>query len=193
MSGVEIVPVTPERFDDLADLFGSNAATRGCWCMYFVGERADVHARWRTGGNRDAFEELARVAQPPMGLLAYDGGTPAAWCAMGPRSRYPRLTGPRAKILKERDAAEDDDVWLIPCFFARVGHRRKGMTAALLDAAVDIARRHGARAVEGVPIADARGKTPDDYFGTERLFASCGFECVARPSDRRAVMRLDLR
>ena len=34
--GFQIYPVTPERLDDVADLFNSNGATRGCWCMFFL-------------------------------------------------------------------------------------------------------------------------------------------------------------
>jgi GNAT superfamily N-acetyltransferase len=84
-------------------------------------------------------------------------------------------------------------VWLLPCFFVRVGHRRQGVTAALLDAAVAAASEHGATAVEGFPIADGRPVSADAYLGTERRFGECGFACIARPSERRVVMRRDLR
>jgi GNAT superfamily N-acetyltransferase len=95
-------------------------------------------------------------ADPPLGLIAYEGEVPVGWVATGPRSRYPRAIGPRVRILKERDLTEDDDVWLLPCFFVRVGYRRRGVTAALVTAAVDAANaRGGAKAVEGFPIADA--------------------------------------
>ena len=193
MQRMEIHPVTPDRLDDLADLFVTGPATRGCWCMWFLNPVAkDVQAGWHNGGNRRDFEELCQTESPPLGLLAYEGDKPIAWLAMGPRSRYPRAIGPRSTILKQRDESEDDDVWLLPCFFVRVGHRRKGVTAALIAAAVDHAKAHGARAVEGFPIADAYEKSQDDYTGKQRRFAECGFECVAQPSPRRVVMRRDL-
>ena len=107
--------------------------------------------------------------------------------------RYQRAIGPRARLLKDRDASEDDDVWLLPCFFVRVGHRRKGVTAALIDAAVEAAEQDGAIAIEGVPIADDHPKVPDDFVGKQRRFAECGFACVAEPSPRRVVMRRALR
>jgi GNAT superfamily N-acetyltransferase len=192
-TAIAVHPLTPDRLADLADLFGSNATTRGCWCMWFIDSAKDVQAGWRTGRNRRAFEALARDADPPMGVLAYAGDTPVGWLATGPRSRYPRTIGPRAKILRDRDPAEDDDVWLLPCFFVRVGHRRSGVTAALLAAAVDLAGEHGAPAVEGFPIAEGQPRSADDYLGRERRFAECGFACVAEPSSRRVVMRRDLR
>ena len=184
--------MTPARLDDLADLFVTGPATRGCWCMWFISSSEQVRAGWHDGGNRRDFESLAVEAGPPLGLIAYDGSVPVGWLATGPRSRYPRAIGPRAKILRDRDSAEDDDVWLLPCFFVRVGHRRRGVTAALVEAAVDLAAAHDATAVEGFPIADDYPKGQDDFVGKQRRFAECGFRCVARPSPRRVVMRRDL-
>ncbi len=112
------------------------------------------------------------------------------WCAAGPRARDVR-TG-RSPILAGRDPAEDAAVWLVPCFFVRVGERRKGVTGHLLNAAVEQVRRHGATAVEGFPLAGPGPHTADRYPGTEALFAACGFAAVRRPSPRRVVMRLDL-
>lgn len=160
--------------------------------MWFVNPAEEVRAGWRDGGNRHAFEALARTADPPLGLLAYERDRPIGWLATGPRSRYPRATGPRARILRDRDTSEDDEVWLLPCFFVRVGHRRTGVTRALIAAAVEQARAHGATAVEGFPIADAYPKSQDDYVGKQRRFAECGFTCIAEPSERRVVMRRDL-
>jgi GNAT superfamily N-acetyltransferase len=135
---------------------------------------------------------MVQTADPPMGLLAYRSGRAVGWCAMGPRSRYPNTISPRATVLKGRDPSEDDDVWLVPCFFVRVGERRHGATRALLEAAVDAARRHGAKAIEGFPLRDDAPRSPDDYLGREHLFATCGFQCVGRPTPRRAVMRREL-
>lgn len=189
---MEIHPATPDRLGDLAELFETGSATRGCWCMWFISPAPEVRAGWSNGGNRRAFEELAEHADPPLGLIAYEEDEPIGWLATGPRARYPRAIGPRARLMKERDASEDDDVWLLPCFFVRVGHRRSGVTAALIAAAVDHAEQHGATAVEGIPIADAYPKSQDDFVGKQRRFAECGFECVAEPSPRRVVMRRDL-
>jgi GNAT superfamily N-acetyltransferase len=192
MPDLEIHPATPDRTDDLADLFATHAGTRGCWCLAHILPRKEHVAGWGNGENRRKFEALQRDADPPMGLIAYEDGKPIAWCAMGPRTRYPTTTSPRATIYRDRDPSEDDDVWVMTCFFVRVGHRRSGATHALLEAAVEIARKHGAKAVEGLPIADDYGKERDAYVGRESLFAACGFERVAHPSPRRVIMRRDL-
>lgn len=127
-----------------------------------------------------------------MGLLAYEGDVPVAWCALGPRSRFERAIGPRSTMLKGRDPAEDDDVWFVPCFFVRVGHRRGGLTRELLDAAVELAKQHGARAVEGFPLASDNPTKADGYLGREHVFAESGFERVANPTPKRVVMRRNL-
>ena len=118
--GLQVHPVTPGRLDDVADLFNSNGATRGCWCMFFLLKRQDYFSG-RGGGNEDASRELTCRGDVPLGLVAYREGKPVGWVAAGPRSRYPTATVPRSRILKDRDPAEDEDVWLVPCFFVRVG------------------------------------------------------------------------
>lgn len=186
----EIAPVTLERLGDLAELFESNNTTKGCWCMAYILSRSEYY-RGRRGGNRERFEQMAATADPPMGLLAYRDGRPVGWCALGPRTRYPPAISARATILRDRDPEEDEDVWLVPCFFVRVGERRKGSTRELLAAAVELARERGAKAIEGWPLASDH-RTADEYLGREHVFEACGFECIRRPSPRRAVMRLDL-
>jgi GNAT superfamily N-acetyltransferase len=190
--GFQIYPVTPDRLDDVADLFNSNGATRGCWCMFFLLKRQDYFTG-RRGGNEVVFRELTSQGDVPLGLVAYRGEKPVGWVAAGPRSRYATATAARSRILKERDPAEDEDVWLVPCFFVRVGARRAGLTRALLKAAVELAEDHGAKAVEGFPLAAGPKAGADGFLGTEQVFAGCGFIEVARPTDRRVVMRRELR
>jgi hypothetical protein len=188
---LEIVPLTGDRLGDLADLFSSNPSTRCCWCMSFILSRQEADRGWWNGGNRARFEKFAAAADPPAGLLAFHDGVPVGWCALGPRSRYTRAL--RSPILKRsRHPDEDDNVWLVPCFFVRSGFRRAGTTHELLQTGVEHSRRHGATAVEGFPLAGDGRHTTDRYLGTEPLFAACGFECIDRPSPRRVIMRLDL-
>jgi len=186
---MDVHPVTSERLPDLADLFESNNTTNGCWCMAFIRKRS-AYVRGGSGGNRAVFEELTQTADPPLGLLAYQDGLPVGWCAVGPRDRYGPAISPRATILRERDPGEDSEVWLVPCFFVRVGARRQGITRALLKGAVELARSYGAKAVEGWPLV---GKpSADEYLGREQVFESCGFRRVRQPTPRRVVMRLGL-
>jgi GNAT superfamily N-acetyltransferase len=79
-------------------------------------------------------------------------------------------------------------VWSIVCFKVRVGHRRKGVARALLDAAIDYAAEHGAPAIEAYPI-DSEGKRLDvafSYVGFTGMFEAAGFERVAETAAKSA-------
>ena len=65
-------------------------------------------------------------------MLAYVDGDVAGWCGFGPRPRLPRLVSSRTI-----PAIDDRPVWSIVCFNVRVGYRRRGVAAALLDGVVD--------------------------------------------------------
>lgn len=190
---MEIVTISDDRLDDFGTLQRTQPESTGCWCMWFIKRVADYHADG-DAGNRAAFAELVHDSSVPMGLLAYDdAGGVAGWCAAGPRSRYARAV--KAPTLKGRDADEDDDVWLVPCFLVKADERRKGVATALLATAVDLATDSGARAIEGFPLpgSKARQKGGDFMTGTEALFEACGFSPVRRSSSNRVIMRRELR
>ncbi|MEV6490793.1 GNAT family N-acetyltransferase [Actinoplanes sp. NPDC051633] len=187
---MEIHALDAGRLSGAVDLFESNPTMRGCWCQYMRLKSSEVSAGWGDG-NRRRFAEQARCEDPPSGLLAYDdGGTTVGWCAVGPRSRFARLL--RSPLTKTWDRAEDDTVWLLPCFFVRSGHRRKGVTHRLLLAAIEHSRSNGAVALEAMPLAGAGPHKSDRYYGTEPLFEACGFTVQHRPSAGRVLMRLPL-
>jgi GNAT superfamily N-acetyltransferase len=189
---MEVLPATVDRLADLDDLFDSHGGIRGCWCQAFSVTRSEYQDGFWNGGNRLRFHQCAQEAHPPLGLVAYQDGRPVGWCALGPRSRYPAAIGPRARILANRNHDEDEDVWLVSCFFVRVGFRGTGITYALLKTAIELARAYGAPAIEGWPRSGASRQQSDLYFGREKLFADSGFTAVDRPSPNRVVMRLEL-
>jgi len=187
---MEIRPLSADRLGDLGDLFGTNAVTAGCYCMWFLVPVKECHAGWGEP-NRRAFESFAAGADPPAGLLAYRDGEPVGWCALGPRSRYARML--RSRLLAGREPAEDDGVWLVPCLFVRRTARRQGITVALLQAAVGLARAAGITAVEGLPYADGARRSPGDAFvGVAAMFRASGFTEVRPVSKVRVLMRHDL-
>jgi GNAT superfamily N-acetyltransferase len=186
-SDITVRAVDVDRLDDLDTLFASSRTTAGCRCMWFIATAKQCQADWGEP-NRSTFAALTAQSPDPVGLLAYRGDDPVGWCAAGPRSRYARALG--SAHLKERDRAEDDSVWLVPCFYVRRDARKAGVTVSLLRAAVDLARSRGATAVEGFPLAgDGRRGAGDAFLGVEPLFAACGFTAVSRPSPNRVVMR----
>ena len=68
----------------------------------------------------------------------------------------------------------------------------RGVGRALFDAAVALARRQGAVALEAWPLSSSEARSADAFVGREQLFTEFGFRCVERPVSARAIMRLDL-
>jgi GNAT superfamily N-acetyltransferase len=183
---VNVAPLTPERWSDLTTLFGPNGANSGCWCMWWRVPTKEWSANGNAG-NRTAFEDVVRRGEPA-GLLAYEDGKPVGWVALAPRTAYPRLL--RSKTLALQ--GEEPGLWSVTCFYIHRNHRRGGVAAALLDAAVTRAAADGASAVEGYPVDTEGERRPsgDLFTGTVSLFAGAGFTVHSRPSTgRRIVMR----
>jgi GNAT superfamily N-acetyltransferase len=88
----------------------------------------------------------------------------------------------------------DDSIWAVPCVFTRAGFRRRGVSYALVSAAVDFARERGARALEAYPmVTQPRQEISWDeiHVGSRSIFAAAGFGEVSHPTPRRVVMRVD--
>jgi GNAT superfamily N-acetyltransferase len=180
-------PLTAETWVDFERLFGAAGACGGCRCILFRLSHQEFEQR-KGEDNRLAMRALAESPHPP-GVLAYAGGVPIGWCAVAPREAYPRLG--RSRILKPVDA---QPVWSIVCFFVARGWRGKGVSVQLIRAAVRHAAAAGATAVEGYPIEPRKDRTPDVFAhtGLASAFRAAGFTEVARRSETRPVMRLQL-
>ena len=139
-------------------------------------------------GNRRAFQQIVKSGTIP-GILAYHEGEPMGWCAVQPREAFPALE--RSRILKPVD---DQPVWSITCFFVAKGYRRQGVTEELVKAAVAYAREQGATIIEGYPKEQKKDQEADVFARTGYVsaFAKAGFVEVARRSETRPVMRLQL-
>lgn len=129
-------------------------------------------------------------ARIPHGVLAYQDERPVGWCAVGPRADYPRLTHMQAA----RATRDEPGLWSITCFVVRVGHRKQGVAAELLTAAVEFARGHGGRVVEAYPVDPSVRSTGSSglFQGPLSMYLHAGFVEVARPSASRSVVRLAL-
>jgi GNAT superfamily N-acetyltransferase len=181
---IRIEPADARRWPDLERLFGARGACGGCWCMWYRLPRAE-YERGKGQDNRDKLRKLLQ-AEDPTGVIAYAGEAPIGWCAVAPRSAFTRLE--RARTLRPVD---DQPVWSIVCLFVARGHRRQGVSVALLNGAAQYARSLGALIVEGYPVEPRSGTIPEVFAhpGTPSAFKSAGFREVARPAPTRPVMR----
>lgn len=171
VTGIRVEPVSAERWNDLVELFGERGASSGCWCMWFRVAPKD----WTRGagaGNRVRLEQLVGGDAVP-GLLAYRDGRPVGWVSVAPRRQFERIAGPP-------DVASEDGVWSIVCFYIDAAERGRGVGSALLGAAIDHARRRGARALEAYPIERERPSNADAFSGLRSMFERAGFREAGR-------------
>ena len=175
-----IRPLTPDLWPALEDLFGENGACNGCWCMY--GRIGSAYRKRPREDNKAAFREVVERGPPP-GLLALDGDMAVGWCQLTPRDAVPWLD--RTWRLKRVD---DLPVWSLSCFYVRKGYRRKGVTSALIAAALKAAKRAKAPALEAYPL-DADLSPSASGTGFVSTFERAGFETVARRVAPRPIMR----
>jgi GNAT superfamily N-acetyltransferase len=146
------------------------------------------YERSKGEGNRQALRAIVTAGEVP-GLLGYRGGRPVGWCSLGPRERFPVLD--RSRTLRRVDEAP---VWSLVCFFVARQDRGRGVAAALLEGAIDHARRAGCTLLEAYPLAPLAGRVPAAFAwtGLLSLFLRAGFREVARRSPTRPVVRLSL-
>lgn len=177
-------PLTPDRWNDFERLFGQRGACGGCWCMWWRLKRS-IFNEQKGSANKRAMRKIV-VAGPPPGILAYADGRAIGWCAVGPRTTYPVLE--RSRTLK---AVDEQPVWSITCFFVDKAYRRRGVSEALVAAAVEYAVRQGARIVEGYPIEPKKEREPDAFIwtGLPSAFQKAGFKEVLRRSATRPIVR----
>lgn len=180
-------------FEDVRALVGpKSAAANVCWCLsYRIPSKLNNELRGPARGEYVA--GLCRD-EPPPGVLAYDGDEPVGWAAVAPRSA--------TSFARSRTIPHVDDlpVWSLWCVRVRPGHRKQGVSHALIEGAVEFARAHGAPAIEAYPLdsGDARVDMTMAYPGIRKNFERAGFAHAADTTSvlaghPRILMRLDLR
>ncbi|KOG78479.1 MULTISPECIES: GNAT family N-acetyltransferase [Streptomyces] len=180
-------------YEDVRTLVGPKSpGANVCWCLSYR-IPAKLNKELRGPARREYVAELCR-AEPPPGVIAYEGGEPVGWAAVAPRLV--------TSFARSRSIPHVDDlpVWSLWCIRVRPGHRGKGVSHALIAGAVAFARDRGAPAIEAYPL-DSGGDTVDltmAYAGIRKNFERAGFSHAADTTSvlaghPRVLMRLDLR
>lgn len=196
---LRIVPANRASFDDLQAVFGTRGPAALCQCQRFKLAPRESFGSFPAEERAERLRSQTNCGRPraatTSGLVAYLGDVPVGWCAVEPRPAYEGLLRVYRVPWQGRDEDKlDESIWAVTCIFARAGYRRRGIGYALVEAAVEFARRRGARALEGYPmITEPRDDITwgDILVGNRSMFAAAGMREVSRPSPRRAVMRID--
>ncbi|WP_433159385.1 GNAT family N-acetyltransferase [Kribbella sp. CA-247076] len=187
---IEVRPASV--FADVRAVLGPKSPDANvCWCLsYRVPSKLNNELRGPARGEYVA--KLVR-AKPAPGVLAYDGDEPVGWAAIAPRSE--------TSFARNRKIPQIDDqpVWSLWCVRVRPGHRKQGISHALIAGAVDFAREHGAPVVEAYPLDNGKAKVDLTmaYAGLRKNFERAGFTKAADTTSvlaghPRILMRLDL-
>ena len=194
-----IRPANEVSWEELEAVFGTRGEPAMCHCQRY---KMAFRESWASVGREELaarFRVQTECGNPASGsttgLVAFLDGEPVGWCAVEPRTAYPRLLrDTRVPWVDRHEDKTDDSVWAVTCFVTRRGFRKRGVSRALVGAAVDYARSQGARALEGYPmlVEEARGILPGElHVGTRGIFADAGFREVSHPTLRRVAMRID--
>jgi len=170
---IEVLPA--HDFDDMKTMFAPKKPESSvCWCLSW--RLSGKENRALVGTQRaDKVRELCSRDLAP-GVLAHLDGEVAGWAGIAPRAElHPFATSRKIPHL------DDLPVWSLWCIRVRPGYRKKGVTTALIEGAVEYARASGAPCVESYP-TDNNGQRVDltmAFVGTRSMFERAGFTKAA--------------
>lgn len=174
MMRLKVKPVDENTWSDFEALFQSRGAPSYCWCMAW--RMTSTELKNNTSANRKKFIRKRVKNGTPIGLLAYVGDEPVAWCSVAPRETYRRLGGDE----------QLERVWTVACFFIKREFRDQGLVNFLIEEAKKYARRNGAKYLEAYPV------DPDSpsyrHMGFKPTFEKANFSFVKKAGTRRNVM-----
>ena len=194
--GIRVIAANETACEDLLAVFGDRGSSATCFCQRYKLLPGEAFSKVPREERRERLREQTRCGDPAAdatsGLVAYLDSEPVGWCAVEPRPEFTGL-GRAFRVPWEGRSEDKTDasVWAVTCFFTRAGFRRRGISRAMAQAAVDFARARGARAIEGYPITTKNVIAEELHVGTRATFLAAGFVEVSRPTKRRVVMRID--
>ncbi|MES2702762.1 MAG: GNAT family N-acetyltransferase [Bacteroidota bacterium] len=174
-----------KNWPQFVQLFGERGACGNCWCMYFRLKKDEFTAGKQDDGNKEAMKALVWDGKPT-GVLGFYEGQPVGWCALAPRTDYPKLAASRV-----HKPIDDEPVWSVTCFFIDKAFRRMGVSVAMLKGVIDLARKENIKVLEAYPTIPTQPTLPDSFawIGLYKSFERAGFTVVDRTSKSRPMVR----
>lgn len=189
---MRVVPAREAGWDAVETVFQAEASARNCWCQFHVLTGSEAASTDRVS-RRATLAEQIDALDPPRGLIALDDDQPVGWCGVEPRTRLRHVLGSRLVVKASPYDLGDERVWSIYCILVPPKHRRRGVAAGLLHAAIAHAIANDAEHLEGYPIdTSMRGGVlpPGFSTGTVGMFEAEGFDAAGvLPSGRTLVHR----
>ena len=135
-SPVTVVPANEASWKDLRAVLGTRGDPARCFCQRYKMQPGEAWASFPAEERALRLRTQTDCGHPESGttsgLVAYLDGDPVGWCAVEPRSTYPRLLrNCRVPWDGRTEDKTDDTVWAVTCFVTRAGFRRRGVSRAL--------------------------------------------------------------
>lgn len=195
MAQLRIKPANEASWEDLQAIFGTRGTAARCQCQRYKLLRKESFGSQPVEERQSRLRDQTDVGHPESpttsGLVAYDDGVPVGWCAVQPRPQFPGLRHSQVPWLGRDQDRADASVWAITCVFARAHHRKQGVAKALIAAAIEFAGSRGAAALEAYPMTTKAAIDEELHVGTIGSYLEAGFTEIGRPTQRRAVVRLE--
>ena len=136
-------------------------------------------------GNKRLLKKMV-AANEYLGVIAYTGKEPIAWCSVSPKERL--LQQKNSRLLR---LTENTDTWSIVCLFILPAWRRKGVSSIIIEGAYQYAISKGARIVEAYPVIPRNDKMPDVFAwtGIWKSYQKAGFIIAGNPSESKYIMQ----
>jgi len=176
--------LSTNTWPDFVRLFSQHNGFDHCMCMHFHRPHRLPRSEWlRTRAERGARNRREKRQLVDRGcshgILVYAEGEPVGWCQYGPKEELPRIDSSR----KYRGLAPKGErrLWRITCFAVLKGHRKRGVAAAALKAALEGIKEKGGGLVEAYPISSWKSYAfgNESTQGTASMFEREGFKVVA--------------
>ena len=192
MPTITIEPATGDRFDDAEHALTGGGDGRTCQCQWWM--MPNVEFQKKSTNELRSLLKRELDAGPPPALIAYVDGEAAGWVRVGPRIPQVRIGRTREIAEATAQPLDDPSVWAVSCFVVRKEYRRLGLNAALLEAAIALARKGGARVIEAYPIDTTVAKRSSNelFRGVLSVFLAAGFTEAARPKPDRVIVQLEV-
>jgi GNAT superfamily N-acetyltransferase len=167
--------------------FADNPEWAKCYCHFYNVPRAIDWPGLSGAQNRTAMQARIEVGATE-GFLAYDGADVVGWLNAQPRHVLPHCFE-RMRIEATPLPCEAFEAAVIVCFVVAPQRRRRGVSRALLTAALASFTARGIKVVDAFPFNSGASKlAADHYHGALSLFLDQGFS-VLREDPTLTVVR----
>jgi len=184
MENLSIRPLSVETWKDFEQLAQKhNGVWGGCWCTAF--HPRSPEQRQSSEATKAYKERLVREDRAHAALV-YDGDVCVAWCQFGPPQELPNIY--HRKEVESKMTMPD---WRITCIFVDRDHRKKGLSFAALNGALELIKDLGGGIVESYP-QDTQGKKTSNSFlynSTRQIFERAGFSYEGKKGKNHCIMR----